>query len=108
MFRSVFGQDPRSAHGTQPAHWCCRRGRKESTSLLQDQTNSGDSPGGFLRNKKAPVEMAGASKSLGKTRWPRKGVTSAGGRTHFSFVTKLCGSSANSLEFPMDAGGPPD
>jgi hypothetical protein len=30
------------------------------------------------------------------------------GPNSFSFVTKLRRSGANSLEFPMDAGGPPD
>ena len=34
--RSLFGQDPRSPHGAQPAYWRRRPNLKESYSRLQD------------------------------------------------------------------------
>jgi hypothetical protein len=35
-FRSLFSQAPRSTSRAQSPYWCCRHGRKESYSRLQD------------------------------------------------------------------------
>jgi integration host factor subunit beta len=35
-FGAFSVRPPRSTHGAQPPYWCCRRGRKESYSRVQD------------------------------------------------------------------------